>query len=212
VLLGLVTIGVLSQSGSHDNSAQDTATAAAPERSQDQSSAESGAEGGSGDAGGAGTGNSDEAPTSAQAQPDAGASVDSGQPDDETASPTTAAPSTNAPSDRLVDDLGSVSDADELAARVQAARPGGRGSPGAVTGDGSEVLSSEEGDSAGSGADCPGRTAEGDPARGDAVYVADATFAGSPVVVHLYDPGSGKLRLVATDRSCTDVVDVPYTG
>ena len=57
---------------------------------------------------------------------------------------------------------------------------------------------------------CPALRAEGDTSRGLSTYVADATYLGAAVRVHLYER-DGRLRLVAIDLACTTVVDEPYS-
>ena len=96
--------------------------------------------------------------------------------------------------------IGSFDSPTELADSVAAARVDASVSPNAAAAD-------PPGDS------CPGRRADGDPARGTSVYVAEATYEGAPVTVHVYEgQGGGEGRLVATDGSCSAVVDVPYDG
>jgi hypothetical protein len=187
VLLGLVTIGILS--GGSGSDGDDTAASVASQES-------------SGDAGAA-----DESPA-AQPQDDtqtsgesAGDAAPSGS-EGATAPTTSAAPqvSTSARSD-----LGAVDDAAELAARVRSA---------SRTASPDSSFTEEDSELGNLGADaqsCLGLTADGDPSRGTSTYVADAVLAGVPVRVHIYDPGDGDLRLVATDRSCVDLVDQPYS-
>jgi hypothetical protein len=106
--------------------------------------------------------------------------------------------------------LGSVADAAELQGRVSENLTAG------------QDASQRAGTSAGSAQprpdesvddqDCAGLTPTGDPTRGTQTFVADATVDGEPVRVHIYLEQSGQQRLVATNISCEDVVDRPYTG
>jgi hypothetical protein len=197
VLVGLVTVGVLSNRGA-DQSSSDTAAASksAQESAGDASSS------GAGSAGSVeqhnGEGNASAAPSATSTAPPSSSEVPSDS----------ALPPTSAPSG--VTDLGAVTDATELADRLRSSVPlsasGGKD-------DNSSVLSDSEGSpfGDGSGSGCPGFGLAGDPARGEVVRIAEATFRGEPVRVHLYTAGDGQQRLVATDASCDDVVDVPYT-
>jgi hypothetical protein len=200
VLLGLVTIGILSSSSSNDHASDEVSAGNSEMSANDQA-------GGAAertDSAGEGTTDEEGAQSDANVVPPG----DSAPSDSQAATTVPTPDSPSSPSSRSADDLGSVTSASELAERVRAAV---QGPAGAVTDDdGSDVLSSLPGDGAGS-TGCAGLTLAGDPARGEAVYVADATFNGRPVRAHLYDLGNGEQRLVATDRSCTDVVDVPYT-
>jgi hypothetical protein len=197
VLIGLVTVGVLSNRGS-DQSSSDTA-AVAPKSAQESAGDASSSGGGSG-----GSVEQQNGEGNASAAPSATSTAPPSAPDTPSAS---AQPPTSAVSG--VADLGAITDATELADRL---RSSGSAS---VTGgkDGSAVLSDSEGSAFGdgSGSGCPGFGLAGDPAHGEVVRVADATFRGGPVRVHVYATSDGSQRLVATDASCIDVVDVPYT-
>jgi hypothetical protein len=100
--------------------------------------------------------------------------------------------------------LGAVADAAELQDRVRDNLDVGEDAASrAPTDAGADVFGDDQ--------SCLGLSALGDPARGTTTFVATADFQGNPVRVHLYEL-DGELRLVATDRSCTDVVDTPYAG
>jgi hypothetical protein len=104
-------------------------------------------------------------------------------------------------------DLGAVGSAAELADRIRS-----QGEPLSPDGD-------DESNTSGEGAPlddaspsvCAGRSADGERARGESVYVADAVLDGTPVRVHVYESSDGSLWLVATDEACVDVVDVPFS-
>ena len=189
VLLGLVTIGILSSSGSDDDQANDTAAASA-EIDGDASSG--GAEAGDGAGGSYETSDEGAGGDSAADQPPA---VDQ------------APATTRSEAAALGSDLGAVGSAAELADRIRSqgeqidafpeydTETTDRGSP-----------LGEAGASA-----CAGHTAAGEAARGESVYVADAVLDGARVRVHLYESDDGSLRLVATDEACVDVVDVPFS-
>jgi hypothetical protein len=199
-LLGLVTIGVLSNQGSDDGDRALDVAASAPDLNADAQAEAGGAGADAGDAQDEST-NSDGASSgdAPQATPPA-----VGAPGAESPS-ATSAPGTSA---FALTDLGPVSSAGELADRVR----GDAGAPSAVN-EGSGVLASpSDGDQSTPGrSQCPAlTTAAGDADRGESVYVADAVFKGNPVRVHLYDNSTGQLQLVATDASCADVVDTPY--
>lgn len=100
-------------------------------------------------------------------------------------------------------DLGAVDDAEELAALVTRQGVDDEVSTTAKT---SQDTLSANGDA---GEVCAGRTDAGDPSRGGSIFWATATYAGSPVVVHVYEH-DGERRLVATGDDCRDLVDVPY--
>ncbi|HEV7757555.1 MAG TPA: hypothetical protein VGO78_01140 [Acidimicrobiales bacterium] len=194
-LLGLVTIGVLSNQGSDDGDHATDAAASAPDLNAD---AQAEAGGGGADAGaGAESSDGDGAVAGEVTQPTPPA-VDT--PEDQAAPSATSAPGTSA-----LTNLGAVGSAGELADRV-------RGDAGPLTAmdGGSDVLASPGDEGTQGRNQCAALTAAGDTDRGEAKYVADAVFKGNPVRVHLYDDGTGKLRLVATDASCADVVDTPY--
>jgi hypothetical protein len=91
--------------------------------------------------------------------------------------------------------VGSADSPEELADLVRAQR--------AVTPDSPPVVGQTDADA------CPGLRPEGDVSRGVAAYSADAEYQGTPVVVHVYESDGGE-QLVATDGSCTDLVDVPF--
>lgn len=196
VFIGLITIGLISNgSGSDDDaSSGDAAVSAAPGDSD--SSSAGGSDAGSGES----MESSGEEGADAQADGEAATEEPSTLGEDE-AAPTTSSAQTTP---RNESDLGAVDTPAELADRIRAQRPPGSDtSGGAAASDGLNT----QGDPG-----CTGLTAAGDPQRGEVVYVADAVYAGEPVVVHLYDTGGGELRLVATNSSCADVVDIPYTG
>jgi hypothetical protein len=98
--------------------------------------------------------------------------------------------------------LGDVPDAEELAGRVDSSLTAGAGVPAEAPDEGATASESEA---------CPSLTVAGDTDRGTATFVADATLDGNPVRVHVYQSGDEQ-RLVATDQSCTDVVDQPFDG
>jgi hypothetical protein len=202
VLIGLVTIGILSSSSSSksDNGSADVAASAAPDAGTDAQA----------EAGGSGAGGAEQPATGDDAVPpsdeetnEGGASESAG--DDGAIAP--ASPSTT--------DLGAVGNADELADRVRAlgSTPLGAMEGGETSSDTDDEAnhSAVDGEGSSGRGDCEGLTEAGDRSRGQVVYVADAVLAGNPVRVHVYDPGDGELRMVATDRSCSDVVDVPFT-
>jgi hypothetical protein len=189
VLVGLLTVGLLSQGGSDQDdlassSASDEATSA-----QDQAG---------GDGAGVPNDAAEEAPA---AVPTTTAAGDTGSSVDDDSAPTVAdTPNGDG-------QLGSVDDVTELTQRVasSARRP---------TVAQESTTDGESGDTNGAFGDeerfCFGLTETGDPTRGRAVSVGDAAFQGNPVKVHVYENPDGSLQLVATDRSCTDVVDTPY--
>jgi hypothetical protein len=198
-LLGLVTIGVLSSQGSDDGDQATDVAASAPDLNADAQAEAGGA--------GADDGATQDESTSSGDAGSGAASPQSppevGSPGGGESTPGTAAPGSTAYAPA---NLGSVSSAGELADRV-------RGDAGALTaaGDSGVLASPGDTDESDPGRNqCPALTAAGDTDRGASVYVADAVFKGNPVRVHLYDDGTGKLQLVATDASCADVVDTPY--
>jgi hypothetical protein len=105
-------------------------------------------------------------------------------------------------------DLGAVGSAAELADRIRA-----QGEPLDPTTE-NETETTDRGSPLGDAGSsvCAGRTADGEAARGESVYVADAVLDGTPVRVHVYEAGDGRRRLVATDEACVAVVDVPFSG
>jgi hypothetical protein len=193
VLLGLVTIGILSSSGSDEDQASDTAASAEIDDDASSGAAETGDDAGAGEGDGG-----DE-----RAEQDAGAGR---EPAADQANPP-ATTLSDAPADR--GDLGAVGSAAELADRIRAQDRSLPSSPDDETGSTDPEAALDE-ETAGSSA-CPGRTTDGDPAHGESRYVADAVLDGVRVRVHVYDSGDGTLRLVATDESCVDVVDAPFS-
>jgi hypothetical protein len=181
VVVALVAVGVLSNDANDEN-----AVTGSPDRRAEVPSAD--AEGSS-DAGAGGAGGGDE--SGGAAEPGRGDSNGDAQ---ETSDVPAAAGSG-------VEDLGTVS-RDELLDEVTASMSAGDGGdPDATSADQTELDNSS----------CPGLSVLGDPDRGDALYVADAILDGTPVRIHVYDNvDDGTLQLVATDESCSDVVDQPF--
>jgi hypothetical protein len=188
VFLGLVTIGILSTGSNDDDSTADMAVSGeVEERSDGDAGAPAAAESGNETAEQDGAGGSDSGPAT------------TGQPS------TTASPDgpTTVPDDL---ELGAVDSAAELADRVRA-RSGSFHTDAGIS---SEVIEGPADGEIGSSS-CAGRSIEGDASYGEAVFVGSALLSGTRVVVHVYDDGSGDRRLVATDESCVDVVDMPFT-
>jgi hypothetical protein len=185
IVVVLLAIGLLTREDTDEDetASLDTSSAPASEEPQDGDSAEEG--GGGGDAGSGSADRSSEPPRS---------------PDQES---TSAAPDDATTQTSTIPHLGEITTPTDLAARVRASQAEGQGT---VT-----PTPTDEATEAPSNESCPALTAPGDPQRGTAVYVADATFNGDPVKVHVYDQ-NGDRRLVATDQSCTDVVDEPFTS
>jgi negative regulator of sigma E activity len=151
-----------------------------------------------------------DAPTSAEdsakggapgAAPTTSAPTSERQGDSAAPGATSSSSSTTAETMASSDDLGSVDSAKELAARVAQDFDDEKVS---ATAPGSGLSTETEASEA-----CPGLTAAGDPSRGRSLFTDDATYDGSPVVVHVYEH-KGERRLVATNSACRDVVDVPY--
>jgi len=191
VFLGLVTIGILSTESNSNDSTGDAAV------SSDSDT------GGGGEAEVSGPVTPQDGDGSFNESADQESANDDGPPA-ASGAPTTA--STETSSGRS-SDLGAVDNAAELADRIRAGDE--------ALGAGADVGSQAHQELGGLGSEdstCPGLSAIGDPTHGESVYVADAVLAGAQVRVHLYDDGQGNLRLVATDRACVDVVDVPYSG
>jgi hypothetical protein len=193
VVAGLVTAGLVSQSGHDGQNESVAAPSSAKDEANDKSVGAAGPE-------------STPAPTPPGST---GGKSDSGGNGDTPSDQASSSSSTSSPASILVegsDDLGDVGSADELAALVR--QQGASESPGTTRkGDGDGTMSANGDESE----ECPGLTEEGDPARGTSTYFAHATYDGTPVVVHLYEQ-AGERRLVATDDSCVDIVDVPYNG
>lgn len=99
-------------------------------------------------------------------------------------------------------DLGTVDDPDELASRVGSSFDGPARSTTADDAAGTDLNET---------VGCPDLSAAGDPQRGSSLFTATALYRGSEVVVHVYEL-DGVRRLVATDTTCADVVDIPYPG
>jgi hypothetical protein len=187
VLLGLITIGILSQNSGDEDMASSSGD------SGEQMTADDGADAAAEGAPEAAVPDSTAA-TASPGESETGAGG-AGQPSD------SGAPETDGR-------LGSVENTSELARQIASAgrQPGSTSasqSDGDVLGDASSVFEDEEGT-------CPGLSENGDPRRGRAVLVADAIYQGSPVRVHVYENPDGSQQLVATSGSCNDVVDTPY--
>jgi hypothetical protein len=167
LVVALVTIGLLAQSGGDSNDETASDDAGAGDRTSQSAETESGGE-------------VAEAP-----DPDSPAAADEELGDQGRGA--------------AVTHLGEVTDADELATRVATSLTGGPSLP-------SEAPADSGAADVGS---CPGLTVAGDASRGALIFVADANLDGAPVRVHLYQFGDEQ-QLVATDQSCTDVVDEPF--
>jgi hypothetical protein len=184
VVLGLVTIGILSQGGSSDEDlASDGASV------EEQTSADEAGEPSAGEAPNAVVPDTTAA-TTAPGGPETGGG---GQPSD------SASPGADGR-------LGSVESTSELAQLMAVA---GR-RPGALSTSESDGDDFGESNSVFDEGTCSGLSEDGDPVRGRAVLVADAIYQGDPVRVHVYENADGSQQLVATDGSCSDVVDTPY--
>lgn len=119
---------------------------------------------------------------------------------DDAAGDSGAAPNASTEESTAVTDLGSVDEVEELEGAVRDSVDAGAGRTSEEASPDGSVTTSL----------CAGLSISGDPERGTATFTATASYQGSEVVVHVYDL-DGELQLVATDESCSDVVDVPFS-